>query len=281
MRLLHDRNGDLRGGAPRARAGPGRDLDPGRARGEPVQMRRLRSGYPRRPESCFVLMRDRREPERLEQRIRVERDGSVTALSGKIDFGQGIRTAFAQVVADEIDVPIEQVKVVLGDTDQVPFDFGTFGSHSVAQETPLLRKAAAFARHQLLDRASAKLGVPREKLDTDGGVIVGGGKPVPYAELLDSEPLAGTIPDGVGLMPEKRRKYAGHPMPHLEARDIVTGRATFVADVRLPGMARGAMVRPPIRGAKLRSLDDSAARAMPGVLAVVRQGDVVGVVADR
>src|SRR5437867_6807850 len=224
---------------------------------------------------------EHREPEKLERRIRIERDGTVTALSGKIDFGQGIRTAFAQIVADELDVPIERVNVVLGDTDQVPFDFGTFGSHSVAQETPLLRKAAAFARQQLIDRASAKLGLPPEKLDTEAGAIVGGGKRVPYAELLDSEPLAGTIPDRVALMPEKRRKYAGRPMPHMEARDIVTGRATFVADVRLPGMARGAIVRPPMRGAKLRSVDDSAARAMPGVIAVVRQGDLVGVVAER
>ena len=226
-------------------------------------------------------MWDRHDPERLEQRIRVESDGSITALSGKIEFGQGIRTAFAQIVADELDVPIERVKVVLGDTDQVPFDVGTFGSHSVAQETPLLRKAAAFARQQLIDRASKKLGVPAEKLDTQAGVVVGGGKRAPYAELLDSEPLAGTIPDGVELMPDKRRKYAGKPMPHIEARDVVTGRARFVADVRLPGMARGAMVRPPMRGAKLRSLDDSAARTMPGVIAVVRQGDVVGVVAER
>ena len=226
-------------------------------------------------------MWDRREPERLEQRIRVERDGTVTALSGKIEFGQGIRTAFAQIVADELDVPIDRVNVVLGDTDQVPFDFGTFGSHSVAQETPLLRKAAAFARQQLIDRASAKLGLPREKLDTEAGAVVGGAKRVAYAELLDSEPLSGTVPDRVTLMPEKRRKYAGRPMARVEARDIVTGRATFVADVRLPGMARGAMVRPPARGAKLRSLDDAAARKMPGVLAVVRQGDVIGVVAER
>jgi nicotinate dehydrogenase subunit B len=226
-------------------------------------------------------MWDRREPERLEQRIRVERDGTITALSGKIEFGQGIRTAFAQIVADELDVPIERVNVVLGDTDQVPFDFGTFGSHSVAQEAPLLRKAAAFARHELIGRASAKLGLPQEKLDTETGAVVGGGKRVPYVELLDSEPLAGTIPEQVAVMPEKRRRYAGRPMPHVEARDIVTGRATFVADVRLPGMARGAMVRPPARGAKLRSLDDSAAKTMPGVIAVVREGDVVGVVAER
>jgi CO/xanthine dehydrogenase Mo-binding subunit len=226
-------------------------------------------------------MWDRREPERLEQRIRLEPDGTITALSGKIEFGQGIRTAFAQIVADELDVPIERVNVVLGDTDQVPFDFGTFGSHSVAQEAPLLRKAAAFARHELIGRASAKFGLAQEKLDTETGAVVGGGKRVPYVELLDSEPLAGTIPEHVAVMPEKRRKYGGRPMPHLEARDIVTGRATFVADVRLPGLARGAMVRPPARGAKLRSLDDSAARAMPGVVAVVREGDVVGVVAER
>src|SRR5437762_8893537 len=118
---------------------------------------------------------ERREPEKLERRIRIERDGTVTALSGKIDFGQGIRTAFAQLVADELDVPIERVNVVLGDTAQVPFDFGTFGSHSVAQETPLLRKAAAFARRQLLERASAKIRLPVERLDTDGGVVVDGG----------------------------------------------------------------------------------------------------------
>jgi len=226
-------------------------------------------------------MWDRHDPERLEQRIRVEGDGSITALSGKIDFGQGIRTAFAQIVADELDVPIERVNVVLGDTDQVPFDFGTFGSHSVAQETPLLRKAAAFARQQLIERASTKLGVPAQKLDTDAGAVVGDGKRVPYADLIDSKALAGSIPDSVSLMPDERRKYAGRPLPRVEARDIVTGRATFVADVRLPGLARGAMVRPPIRGAKLRSLDDSAARSMPGVIAVVRQGDVVGVVAER
>jgi nicotinate dehydrogenase subunit B len=227
-------------------------------------------------------MWDRKEPERLEQRIRLERDGTVTAFSGKIDFGQGIRTAFAQLVADDLDVPFERVNVVLGDTAQVPFDFGTFGSHSVAQETPRLRKAAAFARRQLLERASAKLRIPVDRLDTDRGAVVDrGDRRIPYVELLDGTPLTGPIPDQLPLMPDSRRRYAGQPMPHVEARDIVTGRATFVADVRLPGMLRGAMVRPPGRGAKLRSVNDDAARKMPGVIAVVREGDVVGVVAER
>ena len=107
----------------------------------------------------------------VEERIRIEPDGSVTAFSGKIEFGQGIRTAFAQLVANELDVPVERVRVVLGDTAQVPFDFGTFGSNSVAQEAPALRLAAAFARRSLIGRASAQLGIPAARLDTKGGTI--------------------------------------------------------------------------------------------------------------
>jgi len=186
-------------------------------------------------------------PERVEQRIRVEPDGTVVALSGKIEFGQGIRTAFAQVVADEMGVPMEKVRVVLGDTDQVPWDMGTFGSRSVAQEGPALRRAAAFAR-ELLARGAK---------------------------------VEGVIPGDVKLRADSERRYVGRPLARVEARDIVTGAARFVADARLPNMAHGAIVRPPSRGATVRTVDDAAARAMPGVVKVVRQGDVVGVVAER
>ena len=186
-------------------------------------------------------------PERVEQRIRVEADGTIVALSGKIEFGQGIRTAFSQLVADELGVSIERVRVVLGDTDQVPWDMGTFGSRSVAQEAPALRRAAAFAR-ELLARGAK---------------------------------VEGLVPNDVRLRPDAERRYVGTPMPRLEARDIVTGKARYVADVRLPNMARGAVVRPPSRGAKVKNVDDRTARTMPGVIAVVRQGDFVGVVAER
>ena len=188
-----------------------------------------------------------REPERVEERIRIEPDGTVVALSGKIEFGQGIRTAFAQLVADELDVPIEKVRVVLGDTDHVPHDMGTFGSRSVAQEAPLLRRAAAYAREL---RARGK-------------------------------PIEGAIPTDVRLRPDAERRYVGKPMPRLEARDIVTGKARFVADVRVPGMAYGAIVRSPVRNAPVRRVDDTTARAMPGVVAIVREGGLVGVVAER
>ncbi len=218
----------------------------------------------------------------LEERIRVEPDGSLTAFSGKIEFGQGIRTAFAQLVANELDVPVERVRVVLGDTDEVPFDFGTFGSNSIAQEAPALRRAAAFARRTLIERAANRLGLPAKRLDTkDGTIGDGDGKRVSYAELVRDAPLTGAIPDDEPLLPSHRWRHIGTPLARVEARDIVTGRARYTADVRLDRLARGAIARPPVRGAHATRVDERAARAMPGVIAVVHDGDVVGVVAER
>ena len=217
----------------------------------------------------------------VEERVRIETDGTVTAFSGKVEFGQGVRTAFAQIVADELDVPIERVHVVLGDTAEVPFDFGTFGSHSVAQEWPQLRRASAHARRLLVERAGALLGVVTDTLDTDGGDVVTPARRVAYAELVRDAPLRGAVPDDVPLRPRERWRNVGRPVVRAEARDIVTGRARYVADVRLDGMLHGALVRPPMRGARVREVDDAPARGMPGVVRVVRDGDLVGVVAER
>ena len=221
------------------------------------------------------------EPELLESRIAIAPDGAVTAFSGKFEFGQGIRTGFAQIVADELDVPIERVQMVMGDTDLSPHDWGTYGSHSTQQEAPILRRAAAFGRAQLLARASRSLGMPAARLDTSDGHVVSGGTRIPYGELVADAPLSGPIPDEIAFLPDGRHRYIGKPLPRVEAREIVTGRATYAADVRLAGMLHGAIVRPPVRGAKVRGVEDTAARAMPGVVAIVRDGDLVGVVAER
>jgi CO/xanthine dehydrogenase Mo-binding subunit len=219
---------------------------------------------------------------KIEERIRVEPDGSVTAFSGKIEFGQGIRTAFAQLVANELDVPVERVRVVMGDTAQVPFDSGTYGSHSIEQEAPALRRAAAFARRTLIERAAARLGTPPTRLDAKDGLVGDGdGRRVAYADLVRDAPLEGEVPDDVALLPPERWRYIGKPLARVEARDIVTGRARYTADIRLDGLARGAIARPPVRGARAARVDDRAARAMPGVIAVVRDGELVGVVAER
>lgn len=183
------------------------------------------------------------ESGRLEERIRLEPDGRVTVFSGKVEFGQGIRTAFAKIVAAELGVPVDRVIVVLGDTAQVPFDRGTFGSRSIAQDGEVLRRAAALARRL----------------------------------IAEGRPLEGPIPDDV---PVSAARLADEPR-RIEAADIVTGRARFVADVRLEGMLRGAIARPPVRGARPATVDDRAARASAGVVAVVRDGDLVGIVAER
>jgi nicotinate dehydrogenase subunit B len=220
---------------------------------------------------------------RIEHRIRIEPDGRVLALSGKIEYGQGIRTAMAQLVADELDVAFDRVHVVLGETHLVPWDIGTFGSMSLAVEGRILQRAAACARLQLIGRASRRLDVDPGQLDADDGEIRcrRDGRSVRYVDLVAGDPLTGVIPEDVACKPPEARRWIGHAMARVEARALVTGAARFVADVRLPGMLRGQVLRPTVPGARLRALDDRAARALSGVVAVVRDGDLVAVVAER
>ena len=220
-----------------------------------------------------------RPPERVEQRIVIEPDGTVLARSGKVEYGQGIRTGFAWIVAQELDLPVERVRVELGETERVPWDFGTFGSLTTATDGKSLRAAAAQARQLLLERASARLGVLPSELDTrDGRVIAPDGRALPYQDLTAGEPLTGPVPP-VKAGARIPIPWEGGPL-RLEAEDIVTGRARYPADVRLPGMLRGHLLHPPVPGARLLSADEPAARIIPGV-AVVHDGDVVGVVALR
>jgi nicotinate dehydrogenase subunit B len=219
------------------------------------------------------------QPFRVESRIRIEPDGTVVALSGKIEYGQGIRTAFATIVAGELGVPFDRVRVVLGETDEVPWDMGTFGSMSVANDGAALRRAAAFARERLLDRAAGKLTAPRSALDLSDGIVRGPqGSSLSLAELAAAGPIPGEVPDDTPLrVPDQ----AADAPRRLEALAIVTGAARFAGDVRLPGLLRGHALEPPVFDARLRSVDDRAARAMPGVVAVVHEDNFAGVVADR
>jgi nicotinate dehydrogenase subunit B len=220
---------------------------------------------------------------RLEHRIRIEPDGRVLALSGKIEYGQGIRTAMAQLVADELDVLFDHVQVVLGETRLVPWDVGTFGSMSLAVEGRILQLAAAHARRLLVERAIRRLDVEPAQLETVDGAVRcrHDGRTVRYVDLVAGDPLVGEIPEDVVCKAPEARRWIGRGMARVEARALVTGTARFVADVRLPGMLRGQVLRPPIPGARLRALDDRAARPLRGVVAVVRDGDFVAVVAER
>jgi CO/xanthine dehydrogenase Mo-binding subunit len=221
-----------------------------------------------------------RRPERVEQRIVIEPDGTVLARSGKVEYGQGLRTGFARIVAEELDVSVARVRVELGETDRVPWDMGTFGSLSTATDGKSLRAAAAQARHLLLNRAAGRLGLPAAELDTrDGQVVAHDGRAVSYQDLVTGDPLSGPVPT---TMAGGRPAAPVPDVPlRLEAHDIVTGHARYPADVRLPGMLRGQILHPPVSGARLLSVDERAARAIPGVVAIVHDEDAVGAVAQR
>lgn len=224
---------------------------------------------------------ERPAPERLEQRITIARDGRVIARSGKIEYGQGIRTGFARIVADELSVPVDRVEVVLGETDSVPWDAGTFGSMSTATDGRRLRAAAIQARTLLLDRASGWLGFPPSELATkEGRVMAPDGRSLSYQDLVCAKPVAGDIPDTAEPGNAPLIELDDRPL-RLEARSILTGAAHYPADVHLPGMLYGHVLHPPRPGMRLVALTESKLRAVPGVAAVVRDGDFAGIVAER
>ncbi len=222
-----------------------------------------------------------RPSERLERRIVITEGGQVIARSGKVEYGQGIRTGFRRIVAHELRLPEEAVRVELGETDVVPWDMGTFGSQSTATDGSALRLAAAYAFQLLRERAAGRLGAPAEALVADGGLFrTPDGRTASYSELAAEAPLAGELPPASAL------SFAPGPdfppeADRVEARALVLGTARYPHDVRLAGMLRGHVLPPPRTGAHLLRLDDAAARTIPGVVDVFRQGDFVGVVAER
>ena len=218
-------------------------------------------------------------PERLEQRIVVERDNSIIARSGKVEYGQGIRTGFAMIVAEELDVPLERIRVELGQTDSAPWDIGTFGSMSTAVDGALLRAAAAAARVMLLQRAAMQWQLPPERLDTrDGAVVAPDERRLSFADLTANEPLAGPVPTAP-VHPRRGTQATDQPR-RAEAPAIVTGQACYAADIRLPGMLHGHAVPPPCFGSRIVRVVDRGAAGVPGVVAVVRDADFVGAVAE-
>lgn len=218
---------------------------------------------------------------RLEERLRIEPDGTVTVFSGKVEYGQGIRDAFARLVSAELSVAIERVHVVLGDTARVPWDMGTFGSLSIRTDGVVLARAAAFARQQLVARAANRWSLEPASLSTvDGKVRSSDGRTASYAELADPA-LDGEIPEETPPLQAPAAGGGPAPSARRDARAIVTGAARFVADLRAPGLLYGAVLHPAVFRARLGSVNQSAARAMPGVVAVVREGDFVGIIAER
>jgi CO/xanthine dehydrogenase Mo-binding subunit len=215
----------------------------------------------------------------LETRLHIAEDGFITILSGKIEEGQGALTELTMAAAEELRVPVNRVRMVMGDTDQTPNDGTTAGSGTTPRTAPLVRRAAAAARQLLLAAASRQWGVDGARLEMRDGAVTYAGKTYGYAELARSPELAAAykaaLPPGTEVTGVKDWKVLGTPHVRVDGRDIVTGSHRYPRDIVRPGMLYGRVLRAPSYGAELVSADLSAARKMPGVTAV-RDGSFAG-----
>lgn len=214
----------------------------------------------------------------------MDRQGNVTAFSGKVEYGQGIRSGFTLAIADELDVPRASVQIILGDTDLVPYDSGTTGSASTKEIGIQLRRAAATARRALINLAAQRWGVDAGSLKTSEGHVVQSGDPnqrVSYAELLQDQNLRLDIPEDVTTKSPDEFLIMGQDAPRTDAVARVTGRAKYSQDIVVDGMLYGKVLRPTSYGARLQHIDTAGAEREPGLVMVVHEDDFVGVLCER
>ena len=215
--------------------------------------------------------------------LKVGPDGRVTCFTGKIEMGQGIITSLAMMLAEELDVPLAAVDMVMGDTALCPWDAGTFGSPSTKYFGPPMRQAAAEARGILVRLASARLGTAEEGLATGNGTVFIAKTPskkVTYAELIGGKKIEVRLEKKPPIKAVSKHAVSGKPTPRTDGRAKVTGEAKFTGDIRLPGMLYAAILRPPAHGAKLLSVDTSATEKVAGAQ-VVRDGDLLAVLHEK
>lgn len=221
---------------------------------------------------------------RLDAWLRIDPAGTVTVFTGKIELGQGILTALTQIVADELDVAMPRIVMVSGDTTQTPNEGVTSGSLSIEFSGIALRYACAEVRAMLLAAAAARLGAPVAALVINDGTIANAqahSQSITYWALSGDISLAREASAQVAPKAAAQHRIMGQSVPRRDIPGKVTGGVAYVQDMRLPGMLFGRVVRPPAPRAKLLALDLTAIRAMPGVVAVLRDGNFLAVAAER
>jgi nicotinate dehydrogenase subunit B len=222
----------------------------------------------------------------LDSWIAIAADGNVTAYTGKCELGQGISTAQAQLVAEELSVPFSRVNLIYCDTSMTPDQGVTSGSqsHPTNFNQSNLAQAGATARQGLLQLASKQLGIPVDQLTAKDGVISAKSDPskkVTYGQLVGGKKFDLKLDSNAKRKSPSEWTILGKPVPRPDLPDLVTGRFEFVHNVRVPGMLHGVVVRPPAVGATLLSVDESSVQGMPGLVKVVVKKNFVGVVAEK
>jgi nicotinate dehydrogenase subunit B len=234
-------------------------------------------------------------PSRLDAWLRIGKDGIVHVFTGKPEIGMGVETAYAQIVAEELDVSIDRVDFVLGDTAQTANQGGVGGSTSIMMGAKPLRNAAANARYLLTQLASRHLGAAPEKLHVKDGIVnvIGdGSKKISYADLASAGDLNDALKvsgEGFALNVEGAGKpkdpstytIVGKSAPRVDLPPKILGKYQYVTDVRVEGMLHGRVIRPSGVGATLVNVDENSAKTIPGYVKAVVKGDFVGAVAEN
>ena len=234
-------------------------------------------------------------PARLDSWLRLDKTGMFRVFTGKAEIGMGVETAFKQIVAEELDVPVEHVEVVMADTALTTNQGGVGGSTSIMGGAKPLRNAAANARYFLTQFAAQRLGVPADQLEVKNGVVSVKSDPsksVSYADLAATDNLDEALKvtgDGFTLnvegpaKPKDPSQYTvvGKSIPRVDIAPKVLGKWQYVVDVRVPGMVHARVIRPSGVGATLVHVDDSAARQIPGYRQTFTKGNFVGVIAEN
>jgi nicotinate dehydrogenase subunit B len=236
-------------------------------------------------------------PEELDSWLAIGRDGKVTVFTGRIDMGTGIETAFGQLISDELDVPFESIKIVMGDTDLTPDQGKSTASSNASLGAQPLRVAAAEARRALLKMAADRFSVPVDQLEVTDSIVrvrTAPSKQISYADLivgrrfstkLDQKTEGGltqpVLSSGVRLKGPGELRLVGKSVSRVDVPAKVTGSYPYVHNVRVPGMLHGRVVRPPKIGSTFVRVDDRSVSGVRGLVKVVTKGNFVGVVAER
>lgn len=222
-------------------------------------------------------------PQDINAYLHIAEDGRVTLFSGKIEMGQGVMTSLCQMAAEDLGVSLDSMDIVMGDTDRCPWDMGTFGSLTTRMFGPAVRAASAKARLVLTDMAAENLGVPRETLSVEGGVVFvtsDRARNISYGALARGQEITHEVEGDAVLKAAREFAVMGESPLRKDGREKVTGEAEYAGDIRLPGMLYGRILRPPAHGATLASVDTVEAEALPGVTIVNQEGLIAALAED-
>jgi nicotinate dehydrogenase subunit B len=207
-------------------------------------------------------------------------DGAVTVYSGKVDLGTGVRTALMQMAAEELDIPLESITVVQGDTALTPDQGATISSISISRGGVEIRRAAATARAALIAEAGRALGTAPEQLATENGAVVApDGRRLPYGKLIGGRSFSLKVDPKARVKDPATYRIVGKSIPRVDIPAIVMGTFEYMHDFKMPGMLHARVIRPPTMRGRLGVVNDAGARRVPGYVATVRQGNFLAVVA--